>query len=73
MLGRATGKACCPLESLLEFAHHESSQDTAYLIILPTGDKTGEEATDRLRKNTGQEVLIIKSGQLAAAGMRDEA
>jgi hypothetical protein len=63
VLGRATGKSCCTIEALLEFAHHESSHDSAYIIVVPSGDKNGEEAANRLRKNTGQEVLIIRLEQ----------
>jgi hypothetical protein len=72
-LGRATNYTCCPLEELLEFARHDSSHDTAYILILPSNDKNGEEAADRLRKNTGQEVLTIKSEKPVTAGMRDGA
>ncbi|MCL2663536.1 MAG: DUF58 domain-containing protein [Oscillospiraceae bacterium] len=62
-LGRVTNYANCSLEGLLESMCHESSHDTSYLIILPKNDKNGEEAADRLRKNTGQEVLILRSEQ----------
>jgi hypothetical protein len=60
-LGRATSYSCGTLEKLLEYALHESDFDAAFVVILPEGERRGEEAAYRLRSSTGQEVLVIKA------------
>ena len=59
-LGRATIHSCGSFDGMLEFVRHESSHDVAYIIVLPAGEKRGDEAADRLRSSTGQEVVLIR-------------
>jgi len=61
-LGRASSYGCGPLERLLIYALRENDYDAAFILILPSGEKRGEEAANRLRSSTGQEVLVINAG-----------
>ena len=64
-LGRVSSYACCSLEKLQEYALRENTSDTAFIIILPAGEKRGEELSNQLRRKTGQEVLLLQTGQTA--------
>jgi len=57
-LGRITYYAVAPVDKLLEYALRESDYDSAFILILPAGDRRGEEAADRLTKQTGRELAI---------------
>ena len=59
-LGRISFRSCCSLDRLLEYAFRESSSDAAFIVILPSGEKHGEESANRLRGITNQEVLLLR-------------
>ncbi|MCL1834950.1 MAG: DUF58 domain-containing protein [Oscillospiraceae bacterium] len=62
-LGRVSGTACRPLAELLEFSMRKSDYDAAFVLIVPSGDLSGEEAASMLRDKTGREVLLVRAGR----------
>ena len=61
-LGRVSYYAVVPVEKLLEYALRESHYDSVFFIILPSGDKRGESVVDRMRKQTGRELVVCYAG-----------
>ena len=61
-LGRVSNYAGVSIEKLLEYALRESDFDSAFIVILPTGDKRGGDAADRLKKQTGRELVVCYAG-----------
>jgi len=64
-LGRVSNYASLSLEKLLEYAVRESDYDSAFIIILPAGDKRGEDAADRLKRQTGRELMVCYAGSVS--------
>ena len=59
-LGRISTRACSSLERLLEYAVHENDSDASFIVILPESGKNEDEPIERLRKATGQEVMVVQ-------------
>jgi len=72
-LGRVSSYACCPVDKLLESAHHQSTLDAAFVVIVPACESRGEEAANRLRHRTGREVLLVGMSQFGRSRGRDDA
>ena len=60
-LGRVSSRSCCSLEKLLEYAVRENDTAASFIIIRSESEKSGDEIIDRLKKTTGQEVLVIQN------------
>jgi len=65
-LGRVSSFTCSSLETLLEYALRESEIDSAFIVILPPGEKRGEELLCRLRDNSSREVMLVHMSQLTS-------
>jgi hypothetical protein len=59
-LGRAASYDSGTLDTLLEFALRDSSFDSAYILIVPKIEERGNEAANRLRHRTSQDVMVVE-------------
>ena len=58
-LGRASSYLACPVGKLLGHIARANTSDNAYVIILPEATPAAEAAAAELRRNTGQEVMLV--------------
>ncbi|MCL1848656.1 MAG: DUF58 domain-containing protein [Clostridiales bacterium] len=63
-LGRMMCSSRRPLRHVLEYAHRESDFDAAFIVILPATESNDMEAVQRLKRDSGREVLLIHMEEL---------
>lgn len=66
-LGRVMCHSRSTLEELLEYVNHESDFDAAFIVIISSDENKHGETVNRLRMNTGREVLLVNVEELEEA------
>ena len=61
-LGRVSSHACSTMEKLLEYAIRDNDSAASFIVIVHESGKHCEESIDRLRRATGQEVMLVRIG-----------
>lgn len=62
MLSRVSNHTYLPTDALCRYAASCSDPDSAFVLILAQGDRSGGQAAEELRRSTGQEVMVLYGG-----------